>query len=96
MTEIVIKIQIPEKESIIGKKYLSLDNSYAICLSDGKNHSLAGYLGGPNAQITTIVTEPFLGQVMSIFRKIEHYMILVKDSKNRIHSVLFEERSIKN
>ena len=93
MTEIVIKIQIPEeKESIIGKKYLSLDNSFAVCLSDGENHNLAG----PNAQITTIVTEPFLGKVKSIFKENQYYMILVKDSKNRIHSVLFEERSIKN
>ena len=96
MKEITIKIQIPEKETIIGKKYRSYDNSYAICLSDGKNHSLAGWSGGPAPQITTIVSEPFIGKVNSRFSNQIYTIILVRDSENRIHSVMFDKEGIKN
>lgn len=75
--------------SLIGKAYWPIDNSYAVCLFDGRNHHLAGNYSR-KAEITTIVSQPFIMLVKTVVGKPKKMeMVLVKCRKGYIHSVMF-------
>ena len=68
----------------------SSDNSYAICLADGKNYYLAGTSNTKATKITKIIGEPFMAKVyVSAFKGLQkEEMILVECEKGLIHSVM--------
>lgn len=106
-------------ESIIGKKYQSLENSYSKCLSDATNFNYPKkyqkryYLAGTSKprpgsdpddldliddikpSVVTIISEPFDCKIYdpmmlnSSFEKMPMKMVLVKDSNDLVHSVLY-------
>lgn len=68
----------------------SLDNSYAICLADGKNYYLAGTSNTKATKITKIIGEPFMAKVyVSAFKGLQkEEMILVECEEGHTHAVL--------
>lgn len=81
-------------ESLIGKSYVPLDNSYALNLSsynwdrnEYTGSQLAGNMVGLDPQRVIILSEPF---VMVHNNEDRHYnMILVKDIKGDVYTVMF-------
>jgi len=81
-------IQIDKK-----KFFRVYDNSFQICLSDGRNHFLAGTENNPGNQIVEIMTEPYLKEV--------HYssspnslkdtfsFIIGKDKNGLLHEIVY-------
>jgi hypothetical protein len=77
--------------------YTPIDNSYAVCLSDGKNHYLAG-THDSNAKTVRIISPVFINKVYSALDDrvtYEYQFVLVQDRGGLIHSVLYNERGLK-
>jgi hypothetical protein len=89
-------------ESLIGKKYYPVDNSYEICLTDRKEYySLAGNSLNPAKQPEEceIISEPFRTLIQSDIVKdsvFERHMILVKCPRGYTHATLFDEQGFTN
>lgn len=66
------------------------DNSYAYCITDNKNHYLAGTVQKQPIKIKEILTAPFLAQLQTIHNKlpIVREMIIVNCENNNTHIVL--------
>ena len=68
----------------------SSDNSYAVCLTDGKNHYLAGTNMKSPIKIVRKIGEPFISKVyVSALKGIQREeMILVECEEGHTHAVL--------
>lgn len=88
------------KESVIGKKYYPVDNSYAICLTDGKKNYLLGgnhYSVPKQKEECIIVSQPFEMLVKTVSGDHKTVsMILVECSRGFTHAVLFHQRGFEN
>jgi hypothetical protein len=95
---IKMKRRINHMESLIGKKYYPIDNSYSVCLTDGKmNYQLAGnhYNRPKQPEECEIVSEPFDMVVNNIIGGfLTRQMILVKCERGFTHSVVFVEHAL--
>lgn len=84
-----------KNESIIGKEYRAIDNSYAVNITHKECYSgLAGAFGVP-FEISTIITNPFMCNVLSKNGNIVvREMIIVEDRHNQFHSVMYFEHGV--
>lgn len=84
------------KESIIGKKYIPIDNSWSVNVttaSDYPHKNEWRYLSGtPDNNFTpvecTIVSEPFFMKV-STYKQIREQLMVAVDYNDETHIVLF-------
>lgn len=90
-------------ESIIGKKYIPNDNSYAINLTScsdypykNENLLLAGTHIGDEPKECTILTEPFEAYRLSFPRRrgVEKNLFIIVGYENTTHMILFYEEGI--
>lgn len=81
-------------ESIIGKKYVAIDNSYSLNLTDQKReHYLAG-TGFDNPKEAIIVSEPYKQDVECIVSGIKSYdFINVKYEQDTIR-VMYHKQAV--
>lgn len=92
--------------SLIGRKYIPTDNSYAVCLSDNvantfdegrqpKEYLLHGCPNNNNVDtVCKIVTEPFVTSIKTLLGIQNLMFVLVTDPNNKIHFVLFEHHGL--
>jgi len=80
-------------ESLIGKQYLSRDNSYCENLSNGIDRILAG-TAWQDAQVTTIICEPYDDEVSFMDVKHTYKFVNVQDSRREHHKVTFHPHGI--
>ena len=97
-------VVVEPTESLIGKTYFPVDNSYAVCLSDrseyGSNTSY--YLAGTawDEQIEcTIISQPF-PVLMPVpasknTTRIVHFVIVQDSKHDKTHCIMFHERGLK-
>lgn len=81
-------------ESIIGKKYIAIDNSYSLNLTNQKrDYRLAG-TGNDNPKEAIIISEPYKQDVECIVSGIKSYdFINVKYEQDTIR-VLYHEQAV--
>ena len=92
------------KESLIGKKYYPIDNSYCVNLTacaqypynNDRGAYLAGNMIGESQKECTIVSEPFMCKIKPFIQDVikEHEMILV-NYNNNTYSILFFRECVK-
>lgn len=87
-------------ESLIGKWYLPVDNSYSVNLTSAANHpyisedtSLAGNYNS-DAKMCVIVSEPFICKVDSGLSGIRTYDMIMVEYENKTYSILYYERCV--
>lgn len=81
--------------SIIGKKYWPIDNSYSVCFDDlNKKYQLAGnhYKEAKQPEETEVVSEPYIFWIWSYGEPKAHMFVNVKCSRGLVHRTLFGER----
>lgn len=82
-------------ESVIGKRYFSVDGSYSKCLSKYKADLItACEVNNWQPTILTIVSEPFQMVIMERIDKSPLDFVIVKTDKNDFYSIMFEERGL--
>ena len=91
------------KESIIGKKYYSRDNSYCVNITAASNYPYVGrdnyYLAGTQmghpVRECVISTDPFEGQILASLGTIKTKTLIIVSYDNKVFSVLYDEQGVK-
>lgn len=89
-------------QSLIGRKYIPVDNSYSNCLSVAsynssgkKEHYLAGNQCGDCPQLCTIVSEPFQMLVQRWGKPGIQTMILIKCPQGLTHCYMYYKQGLR-
>ena len=89
-------------ESLIGKWYLPVDNSYSVNLTSAalypyksEDTSLAGNYNS-EAKMCVIVSEPFICRVDSDLSGIRTYEMIMVEYENKTYSILYYEHCVRD
>jgi hypothetical protein len=89
-------------ESLIGKCYLPVDNSYSVNLTSASRYpyksedtSLAGNFSS-EAKMCVIVSEPFICKVDSDLSGIRTYEMIMVEYDNKTYSILYYEGCVRD
>jgi hypothetical protein len=87
-------------ESLIGKWYLPVDNSYSVNLTSAalypyksEDTSLAGNYNS-DAKMCIIVSEPFICKVHSDISGLRTHEMIMVEYENKTYSILYYERCV--
>jgi hypothetical protein len=90
------------KESLIGRCYLPVDNSYSVNLTSATKYpyksediSLAGGFNS-DAKMCVIVSEPFICRVDSDLSGIRTYEMIMVEYENKTYSILYYEHCVRD